>query len=370
MPDQARVEVSTSSIERAWEASGYDDFWLTLATDRTDDFALLQASVSAADDAAARDGIDLRGYSVTPSPGGFAVQIGPALERMPIRAWVQHFTDALQHHGLPGHLGGGIQAQESSILAAGQQPTPTLFARFALPPTVAVLDKARWEVGETQTYQAVRTALDWARSQPGEVILTQNLFSVQVEDGIDLQTHLERVLRAVGNADVDVADEAAQRARHAVLGPWAVALFQAIGGSWRDTVEELRDLATRLPPPLDLAFVRIAQRGIGGIHALDTVQPLPGIREHHVRYNQHLLDRYLPDAHGLQIVGDAHLNAAHDLSEWTVTDLGQGRHLVAARDLEPWYSAGLPDPDTLARARADWAGAILTEDVIAANTPG
>jgi hypothetical protein len=366
MPGHAQVEVSTASIERAWEASGYDDFWLRLTTDQIDDFPGLEASVSESDAAAARDGIDLRGYSATPCPGGFAIQIGPALEWQPIVAWVQHFAEALEQHGHAGRLGGGIQAQEPRMLAAAQQPTPTLFVRFGLPTTVAA-GQPRWDVGVTQTHQVVTTTLDWALSQPGVVMLRQLVFWVQVEGDIDLQAHLERVLHAAAAAGVDVVDEAAQRARHAMLGPRALALFQTIGGSRRDTVEELRDLATRLPRPLDVAFIRTAHRGALSITALDTVQPLPDIREHNVRHNLQLLDRYLPDAHGVQIVNDAHLHAAHDLSRWAVTDLGQGSHLVCARDLEPWYSAHQPDPDTLARARADWAGAILTQDVIAAN---
>jgi hypothetical protein len=368
MPGQAQVDVAITSIERAWRGSGYDDFWIRLATDHTGNLAPLRAAVSVANDAAAKDGLELRAYSVTPCPGGFAVQIGPALERNPIHAWVHHFAEALQHEGLAGRLAGAVEAKEPKILAAGEQPTPTLFARFALPSTVAE-DTPRWEVGAEQTQQGVRTALDWAFAQSGTVILTQNLFSVQVE-GIDLHPLLERALHAAGSAGIDVFDVAEQRARHAALGPQAAVLFQDIGETRQNAVEELRDLASRLPPPLDFAFVRIAQRGIRGIHALDSVQALPGIRELHVRYNPHLLNRYLPDAHGIQIVTDAHLNAAHDLSGWTVTDLGQDRHLVMASDLEPWYGTTLPDPATLTRARADWSGALLTEEVIAAVRQG
>ena len=67
---------------------------------------------------------------------------------------------------------------------------------------------------------------------------------------------------------------------------------------------------------------------------------------------------------------DAHLECAHDLSDWEITDLGSGRHLVQARDLAPWYADTLPaDDEVLAQARADFAGALLTEAVIAANPP-
>jgi hypothetical protein len=80
-----------------------------------------------------------------------------------------------------------------------------------------------------------------------------------------------------------------------------------------------------------------------------------------------LLVRYLPDAHGVQVVRTAHLDNAHDLSGWQITDLGHGRHLVRAQDLAPWYADVLPHSETLARARADFEDALLTKHVIADN---
>ena len=113
----------------------------------------------------------------------------------------------------------------------------------------------------------------------------------------------------------------------------------------------------------------IGGRGALSITSVDAVLPLPGIRESGVRYNKHLLDRYVPDAHGVQVLRSAHLERAHDLSGWDITDLGHGRHLVQAHDLAPWYAQTLPDPDVLAHARADFAGAILTQEIIEANRP-
>jgi hypothetical protein len=361
VPERGTVEVSIASIERAWRAAGYDDFWLKLRTVEHLDLGLVQASADDANAATERQGMELKAYSLTPCPGGFAVEIGPALEREQVRSWVQHFTDALERRGLIGRLGGATSVLEPKILDASQPPTPTLFARFRLPPNLAD-GKPQWEVGDEQTGKAVSTTLNWALSDPGEVILTQDLFSVRVED-LDLQPPLERALRAAGNAGVEVVDSRAQRARHAVLGPNAAVLYQVIGESWQATIEELHDLALKMPGPLDYAFVRIAQRGSFGINALDSVQPLPGLREMHVRYAPHVLDRFLPDAHGIQIVTDAHLQGAHNLSEWRITELGRGNHLVEAPDREPWYSTTMPDKDTLARARADWAGSLLTQEL-------
>lgn len=52
-----------------------------------------------------------------------------------------------------------------------------------------------------------------------------------------------------------------------------------------------------------------------------------------------------------------------------ITDLGHGRHLVEAPDLTPWYPTKLPDPDTLAQARADFGPMIITKELIANSPP-
>ena len=49
---------------------------------------------------------------------------------------------------------------------------------------------------------------------------------------------------------------------------------------------------------------------------------------------------------------DRHLERAADLTRWTVEDLGGGRHLVVAADLDAWCGHGGPDPEVLSEARA------------------
>lgn len=74
----------------------------------------------------------------------------------------------------------------------------------------------------------------------------------------------------------------------------------------------------------------------------------------------------MPDAHGVSILTDAHLDRAHDLSAWTIHRLGGGRHLLTATDLAPWYAHTTVDPDVLAQARRDFGRMIITaQDVTA-----
>lgn len=56
------------------------------------------------------------------------------------------------------------------------------------------------------------------------------------------------------------------------------------------------------------------------------------MEEYHIRYNKHLNAQYIPDAHGLPLLTDAHLGHANDLSDWIIEPLGEGKHLVQAKD--------------------------------------
>lgn len=181
----------------------------------------------------------------------------------------------------------------------------------------------------------------------------------------DASAALARALSDSGYAGLQFQIEADQHVTHVAFGFGGEASYQVVSNaSWQHRIATLRDALTALPADTEHGFIRPATRGALGLYNLDNVLPLPGIEEHHVRYNKHLSGRYLPDAHGIQLVRTAHLDNAHDLTAWDITDLGHDRHLVQARDLEPWYAHTQPEPDVLTQARADFAGALLTEQVI------
>ena len=98
-------------------------------------------------------------------------------------------------------------------------------------------------------------------------------------------------------------------------------------------------------------------------------QKLPELHESDIRYNRHLLSRYTPDAHGIQILSDQHLTRARDLSSWNIRELGHGRYLVEAEDRTSWYCKPLPDQEVVDQARHDFGDMILTKEISAANPP-
>jgi hypothetical protein len=77
------------------------------------------------------------------------------------------------------------------------------------------------------------------------------------------------------------------------------------------------------------------------------------------RFHRHLDHERVPDACGVQLLTEAHLARAHDLSNWTVTPVADGRYLVEARDLAAWYQTDQPSEDVVARAREDFGDMIL-----------
>jgi hypothetical protein len=367
-----QVEIQHSSIARAWRQSGGGDTWLQLRTraGSIEDFA---TAVEQANEAAAAGGYgaDIVGAFPASMPRGYAVQLIRATTLALVRNWVSDLATALAERGFAGKLGGAPEVGAIPCLFASEPPVPTGYVVWTLDPSAMQDERRRaaaWLVSPEATVRIAELADRWARRPGADIVLRQNLYSlaVQLENAAP---HLAQSVTETGLAGLDFILDKNECATHTALAFGGEGVFQLIGGpkGWRQRINRLTEALTALPADTNQAYIRLGHRGKISHNAIHVLQPLPYVEEYHVRYNKHLLDRYLPDAHGVQVVRDAHLAKAHDLSGWQVTELGHGRHLVQAPDLAPWYANGLPDPDTLARARADFAGALLTEQIVKDN---
>ena len=140
--------------------------------------------------------------------------------------------------------------------------------------------------------------------------------------------------------------------------------------SWKNRLAQVTRATVAFPGDTDLAFAQYTNPLTSTWSELAVVRPpLPYVNEYQIRYNRHLDAQYIADAHGLQLLTDAHLAQANDLSDWIIEPLGGGKHFVRAKDLEPCYANIDPDPATLAKARADFGGMLLTPEIIADNPP-
>lgn len=367
-----RTELQLSSIARAWRQMGGDDTWLLLRT-KAASIEEFTAAVEHANQAAAArgDGDDAYAAFPTSSPNGYAIQLIRATTLAAVRAWATDLAADLTDRGIAGKLGGAPDARPIPCLFPARPPVPTGFVAWALDPS-AHRDERRqaagWLVGPAATARIAELADRWARRPGARLVLRQNLFSltVQLENAAP---QLAGSVEESGMAGLQFTTDADESATHVALAFGGEGVFQLVGDphDWRQRIDLLTEALVALPADTNQAYIRLNIRGTSSHNNLHALQPLPGIEEYHVRYNKHLLDRYLPDVHGVQVVRTAHLDHAHDLSGWLITDLGSGRHLVRAADLAPWYADGLPDSQTLDRARTDFAGALLTEQVIADN---
>lgn len=235
----------------------------------------------------------------------------------------------------------------------------------------------RWGVTDrADSVKAGRRILDWI-DQPAPVNRHVGwslgslipYTSISPESLMDLQP-------ALGQVTVGTVTKKPFTSRVAHLMPHGSITVQHgdSSWSWQDQAAAVREFLLSDLPPIAQASMQLSQpAAISG-------SAWPYVDAAFVILNAHLLPEYVPDAHGFQILTDAHLSHARDLSAWTITPLGHGRHLVEAPDLEPWLrplkamKEGInldptlivpDDKEVLAQARHDFGDMILTR-----NTPG
>jgi hypothetical protein len=202
--------------------------------------------------------------------------------------------------------------------------------------------------------------------------MTSDGFHFELHDASQVAELLTEYALAGGKTGVLVYQEDSPAGRVATISFGGETMLQAISPdqSWRERIGPLRDAIVALPALTDQAFIRPALRGtVSWRMSIAGAQPLPELGYVNFLENRHLLDWFVPDAHGIQVLRDEHLARAHDLANWNITDLGSGRHLVETTDFEPWYATDVPDPDVVEQARHDFGAMILTAEDIATNPP-
>ncbi len=366
-----QVKVAQSSIAKARREMGGNDTWLQLRTEAgvIDDFA---RAIGAANQAAADRGEGDEAFAAfpAPTPQGFAVQLVRATTLLAVRRWAADVATALTAAGFTGTIGGAPYALAPACLFPTLPPVLTGYIAWTLDPSAFADDgrkAAGWLVSPDATPRIAQLADRWARRPGATVHLRQKGYTMAIQLD-DAAPHLAQAVTETGMAGLDFVIDAGF-ATHTALCFGGEGVFQVVGGpdDWRYAVDQLTHALCALPGDTNQAYIRIGHRGARSHDGIDSLLPLPGTKEYEVRYNKHLLGRYLPDAHGVQVVRTAHLDNASNLSGWQITDLGSGRHLVQAPDLTAWYAEALPDPEVLAQARADFAGALITDQVIIDN---
>jgi hypothetical protein len=257
----------------------------------------------------------------------------------------------------------------------GDEPLPmqlTAFVSYRTNDLSGLEDRereTRWHVPAAVTKELVDAATVWGRFEGADVYLGRSLHQIRTKNP-DVGRPLADGISKFGMAGVTYLRSEPPRVATLNLNRQGEACYTVLDDTvpWQDRLEQVTAAMVALPEDTDLAFVQYSRAyTISWMEFQVGRPPLPYVKEPDIRYNRHLNSRYIPDAHGLQLLTDAHLEYANDLSDWVIEPLGGGRHLVQAKDLQPWYATGDPDPDTLAKARADFGKMILTKQTIADN---
>ena len=183
--------------------------------------------------------------------------------------------------------------------------------------------------------------------------------------GEEVASALAHAMSGFTSADFMYAQQRPFRHRGAGFADQGTAVYQYSDPAleWQQRLAKVREVLTWTPPHTDIGLIRYARTG--STRWMQATWPY--VRESAVRYNTPLLAMLTPDAHGIQLLTDAHLERAHNLSGWTTTSLNGGRHLVESKDLDAWYCSPEPEPGVLAAARADFGEMIMTPENILAN---
>jgi hypothetical protein len=370
------VGVAWDALSRYLRRSGYTELWLQFRPIGAKDvLAAVEAAVEVANQVVKDAGWGDEVFTewVADSSTGPVAWMSTCRQEDGVRAWCAAFADHLVSLGKAGIV--TTVRQKDFPHWFGDDPLPmqlTAFVSYRTNDLSGLADRERqtgWHVPAAVTKELIDAATVWGRFDGADVYLGRGYGEIRTKNP-DVGRPMAQAVIKWGHAGLTYLRSKPPRAATLNLNRQGEACYTVLDDtlSWQDRLEQVTAAMVALPEYTDLAFVQYSRAYTISWMELQVVKPaLPYVEEPDVRYNQHLNSRYTPDAHGLQLLTDAHLEHANDLSDWVIEPLGGGRHLVQAKDLQPWYANIDPDPDTLAKARADFGKMILTKQTIADN---
>ncbi|WP_426297748.1 hypothetical protein [Arthrobacter sp. R-11] len=365
-------------MSKAWRKAEYEELWLQFRPRGSKDvLEAVEAAVRVANQEAADAGWSDDAFTegVSDSDAGPVALMSRTGAEQGVRAWLDAFARQLQSLGLAGKVTAAPQvifprwlnnddlAQQLTVFAAYRTDDLTLLEEQER--------RMSWAVPAELTARVTHMGSDWGRFEGADVYLQRSIHQTLTRNP-DVGQALASGAARFGQAGVTYLRTEPRRKVSMSLSTQGRVCYSIMDDTmlWQDRLARLAEPLLAFPVDTDLAFVQHSKADTTTWDDLSNGRPaLPYVRESQIRYNRHLSAQYIPDAHGVQLLTDAHLAHANDLSEWIIEPLGGGRHLVQAKDMEPWYAQIDPDPQTLAQARADFGGMLLTPEIIANNPP-
>lgn len=366
------IEIDLNSLKRFWYLpGGHLQFMLKADLGphepELDDLLEITAGIRSRLATSANNPADAEGWVRTKSGWGGVLTGAFTLDHG--LEWLELFAATWQP--LDGKILGGPRSPGPRVMRG--DPVVTAFVAYTTGDLTTVPSDDRgplWFVDDKITRYIADRAVAWAYTRGCHQYLMREDPEWWVEPiGLDHALAIAQGIERYTLCKLVCSQQQPARHRQAYLQPQGKAVYQATDPTldWRGHLEIVRETLTWTAPHSDLAFLR---HELGGRPNWSTHhQPWPHVNDADVRYNRPLLASFVPDANGIQMLTDAHLERAQDLSDWRIKSLAGGRHLVEATDLAPWYARPHPDPDVLAKARAEFGDMILTRELIQANSP-
>ena len=386
------VRYSVASLRRAGFVGGGQSLQFATRADSGVALAAFQAASTAAE-APYLDADDVVAtLSITRAPGGPVAYMHLCDTAELLEDYLRVVARHLEAAGLSGRLQ-PAKSQDSPRVWA---PALTAVLQLELPyrqmldsPHDVDFPGVGWWVEDDRTDRVVPALVDWCLDTPGEAYLFTG-FGMRLPPSEVAPILLDSLHRG-GHAKLTRITEDRRRLRRLVFDIYGAVMVQTYDPdqAWQAHRDALQQPLRHAAPDVWNAFVRPLNSGVIGRYQAweePPATPLAARRALGSRmwFITHLERDYLPDAYGQQVVTGAHLLRLGELpsERWMVEDLGRDRYLVTARDLAAWFDVdprpyggedthfsrpAPPDPDTLAQARADFADAILTADVLRAH---
>ncbi|MGI5190580.1 hypothetical protein ACQEVI_20755 [Promicromonospora sp. CA-289599] len=366
------VDVHWESIHEAWDANNVEFLVAFCPTGRPaarPEADLLEDFGDAADEVnveAEERWLDHSPFiedAADTTAGGAIALMNTAGDDGEVQACLRQLAERLTLQGWAGQVRGAPPVHPpgwaTSVDAVGR--ALGLFLRFI--PADTNDPEPRHETLSRHDLATLRDLADrWATRPATSTYLTRSMFT-DIAPSHDLGAEFLQAVERHRRAGLQWIDDEHRSTTTIDLGYGTSAIFAIASRTetWHTRLDTLtrilQDLGPRLEVglidtanPMPISWTDLRTRPNPGSDQLNSIDDLDVAREH------------IPDAYGLQVLTSTHLAKAHDLSAWTITDLGNERHLVQHPDPAAWFAHQDPDPQVIAAARHDFGDIILTPE--------
>jgi len=226
---------------------------------------------------------------------------------------------------------------------------------------------APWRSDPTLSTELAVWAVDWLCVLGDEFYLSQERTSFRVERDFCVQALADALAGTVTYPAVICrgAGDAVRRVCFTPLGR-IILTAQEVKSGWQKQAAALMDVVRQHAHRCEAAIVRQARlMPTTMVSVVNEVPPtLPNKSSNraptwYYRTRRDLDHVTVPDAYGLLLITDAHLQRARELSRWRISQPAPGKYLLEAKDLAAWFAQPEVDPEILAAARFELGDMIL-----------